>query len=366
MGFRLVIFVLVFGGLFGLGCPEIETAPGDEVHTTENEPVNGEEGDDEGEEEPEGKPTSDADPTPNPEPTPNPNPTPNPSPTPNPNPTPNPEPAPLPTPIVDQTAVSFVTFGDWGGGDLQKAVASAIGTHCRTRECEFVLTLGDNFYDDGVASVSDPQWQTKYHDIYDGLGLPFYAVLGNHDTAGNEQAQIDRSSVDSTWRMPGEYYSVAFPQGGSPPQVEFFVFNTENFSTTAEQWLNNAIGASQAAWKILAMHVPIISNGPHGNDERHWNGRLIPVICNRIDLVISGHDHIFSHLRQTVLGCPIEQLVIGTGGIGLYNADKTDPRVLSSGEFHGFGWLQVDEKAIDFQMVKSDASVYYQYTWQKP
>ena len=45
----------------------------------------------------------------------------------------------------------------------------------------FVVLLGDNFYEDGVASVDDPQWQTKFEDPYANIDLPFYAVLGNHD-----------------------------------------------------------------------------------------------------------------------------------------------------------------------------------------
>jgi 3',5'-cyclic AMP phosphodiesterase CpdA len=262
--------------------------------------------------------------------------------------------------------VSFVTFGDWGvADDNQRGVAAAIGNYCNQFPCDFVLTLGDNFYNDGIDSTTDLQWQTKYKDIYGSLNLPFYPSLGNHDYAGNEQAQIDYSLADPTWRMAGRYYSVAFPEGNGSPVVEIFVFDTENFDGAAQQWMEDAIDASSAVWKVLAMHVPIISVGPHGDDERNLNNALIPIICNKIDLVLSGHDHIFAHLRETVLGCPIEQLVIGTGGAGLYDADETDPRLLSSGEFHGFGWFEATEESVVFKMIKSDGTVFYTTSWAR-
>lgn len=268
-------------------------------------------------------------------------------------------------------AISFVTFGDWGtGGDDQKAVAQEIGLYCAEQNCEFVLTLGDNFYSSGVKDTSDEQWQEKYRDVYGSLGLPFYASLGNHDNKGDIQAQVDYSQIDSSWHMPAEYYSFAMPEGSATPVVEFFIINSDypNFSKdeAAQQWLDEAIGASQATWKILAMHHPIYSNGSHGDDTEGNNQDLIPIICNRIDLVLSGHDHDFAYLRSSEDGCPIEQLVIGTGGAGLREVDTEDPRVVSTGSLHGFGWLQATSSQLTFRMIQTDGAVFYSTFWSKP
>ena len=39
----------------------------------------------------------------------------------------------------------------------------------------FEKLAGDNFYDDGVALTSDPQWVTKFEEPYDlaSLNIPF-------------------------------------------------------------------------------------------------------------------------------------------------------------------------------------------------
>src|SRR5215467_10408280 len=63
--------------------------------------------------------------------------------------------------------VSFFSFGDWGTATQdQLDVAAAVDADCRSKPCDFGLLLGDNFYDHGVSSTSDPQWQTKFESVY--------------------------------------------------------------------------------------------------------------------------------------------------------------------------------------------------------
>lgn len=55
-------------------------------------------------------------------------------------------------------SVRFVAIGDAGKGNAeQKQVADAIQAKCAASGCDFVQLLGDNIYDSGVASVTDPQ-----------------------------------------------------------------------------------------------------------------------------------------------------------------------------------------------------------------
>ena len=41
----------------------------------------------------------------------------------------------------------------------------AMGNWAAERNPEFILSLGDNFYPDGVASVNDTQWDTKWRQV---------------------------------------------------------------------------------------------------------------------------------------------------------------------------------------------------------
>lgn len=266
-------------------------------------------------------------------------------------------------PNASGNAVSFVTFGDWGSGrEEQREVAEAIGDYCTANPCDFVLTLGDNIYSRGVASVHDPLWQERFHDVYDFLGLVFYASLGNHDNDGNRQAQIDYTGEVDNWVMLDEHYTFSKPDDAASPLVDFFIINSDwpRFDAAAQAWLDGALNDSAAVWKLLAMHHPIYSNGNHGDGDDDYREALVPMICERIDLVLSGHDHSFAHLRSDEDGCLIEQLVIGTGGANLRSVDPGDPRVLSTGSFHGFGWLQVTAERILFRMVDTEGSVFYE------
>ena len=266
------------------------------------------------------------------------------------------------------TSVSFVTFGDWGSGrTAQQEVAEAIGDYCIANPCDFVLTLGDNFYSAGVSSTGDPLWIGRFHDVYDFLGLVFYAALGNHDNEGSIEAQIAYTDLVDNWVMLDEHYTFSKPDVATPPLVDFFIINSDwpNFDRPAQDWLDASIETGTARWKILAMHHPIYSNGSHGDGEESYREDLVPIICNRIDLVLSAHDHSFSHLRSDQDGCLIEQLVIGTGGARLRAVAAGDARVLATDSFYGFGWVQVTEERILFRMLDLAGAVFYETTFEQ-
>lgn len=273
------------------------------------------------------------------------------------------------TSVIAADAASFITIGDWGYGTSdQKAVAKAATQYCKHESCELLVALGDNFYELGVSSTSDPKWKDYYRDIYTDLHLPFYAMIGNHDELGNVQAQIDYSKIDPSWHMPALDYSFTLPLNAKIPIVEIFVINNgdKKFQPEEKAWLMKALAKSRAPWKILAMHEPIISNGIHGDNPAKINDALMPVICNKVDLVLSGHDHSFSHLKGSWSGCIVDQMIVGNGGKSIRSVDTKDPRVLSTGSFYGFGWYSGTPEKLTFRMIKTDGSIYYETTWKKP
>lgn len=282
------------------------------------------------------------------------------SPTPSPNPSSTPSPSAVPEPRAE-----FFGFGDWGTGTpSQFEVAAAVEADCASRGCDFGLLLGDNFYPTGVSSVADPQWQDKFENVYDGLAGPFYAVLGNHDYDGNEQAQVDYTATQSRWRLPARSYSIRLPEGAAEPLLEIFVIDSNAFGPSAATALQNALDASNATWKLLALHHPIYSNGLHGDDSAGINALLVPVICNRVDAVLAGHDHLFSHLDDPNDGCAFRQFVIGTGGKDLYPANS-DPRVLYSESTFGFARFELEPQRMSLEFRRSDGSLAYSFEANK-
>uniref|UniRef100_A0A803P7T6 Calcineurin-like phosphoesterase domain-containing protein n=1 Tax=Cannabis sativa TaxID=3483 RepID=A0A803P7T6_CANSA len=102
-------------------------------------------------------------------------------------------------------SLSFLVVGDWGrkGAYNQTQIARQMGKIGEKLKINFVVSTGDNFYDDGLKSINDPAFLNSFTKIYKAKSLqkPWYNVLGNHDYRGNVEAQLSPNfrSVDSRW-----------------------------------------------------------------------------------------------------------------------------------------------------------------------
>ncbi len=164
--------------------------------------------------------------------------------------------------MAEGQALPFILVGDWGraGHDDQRNVAIQMGKTAAAMNSQFTVSVGDNFYENGVVSVDDPQWITSFERIYTAPSLqrPWKVILGNHDYRGNVQAQLDYSQKSRRWQLPARYYSLSetLPDGA---KADFFYVDTSPFikkyigsrvnitgqDTNAQlTWLDHALGAS--------------------------------------------------------------------------------------------------------------------------
>ena len=71
--------------------------------------------------------------------------------------------------FADNDSLNFLVVGDWGGKndspyytDGETSVAKAMDSKAQETNSQFVLGLGDNFYDYGVTDMYDKRFQETF------------------------------------------------------------------------------------------------------------------------------------------------------------------------------------------------------------
>lgn len=231
--------------------------------------------------------------------------------------------------------LSFLALGDWGqrGSSIQRAVAGQMGRTAAQIGARFVLTVGDNFYKDGVTSTLDSHWRQSFESVYDApaLQVPWFPTLGNHDYRGaaNPNAQIAYSALSRRWRMPARFYvqRVALPGGRT---LDLFAIDTTlHLSAEAQHaalraaqiaWFEPALKASKADWKLVFGHHAIFSNGSRHGSSAALIAWLKPKLeAAGVQAYICGHDHDLQH----IVSGPLHYIITGGG---------SDPRAVKPKE----------------------------------
>lgn len=198
---------------------------------------------------------------------------------------------------------SFLVVGDWGtGGALQKRVAKSMISVARASGARFVLSTGDNIYPNGVKSADDPQWKTKYESIYQGLNLPWWSVLGNHDHRGNVDAQIAYAGKNTLWNMPGRNWIQQF-DASAVTKLTLVALDTTPIMQNADgweqqlRWLDQEL-ASARGIRVVVGHHPLRSYG-HYKDQSQLVKHVKPILDKHaVKLYCCGHDHDLQVIRN--------------------------------------------------------------------
>jgi hypothetical protein len=255
--------------------------------------------------------------------------------------------------------IRVLAFGDFGNGEEpQKALAATLADYGTRQPFDFGLTVGDNFYTTGMHSTSDPRWKTWWEDMYAGLGLTFYPTLGNHDWGHPDSpaAEILYSAKTTTWRMPAAYYTYT---AGS---VQFFAIDTQSIAGSEKQqaWLDRELARSQAKFKVVYGHHVIYSGGNYQESES-LKRTLLPLLRNRADVYICGHDHNLQALRPED---GVHFYVSGGGGAGLYELRQYERSVFAS-RSNGFTVLEADQSRLVVKLVDVSGKTLFENTIRK-
>ncbi|MDX2471741.1 MAG: metallophosphoesterase [SAR324 cluster bacterium] len=272
--------------------------------------------------------------------------------------------------------IRFLAFGDWGSGnDKQKAVAAAMIKKCKAENCEFVVTVGDNFYPKGVRSLADKQWKTKFIDLYSDLGVPFYAALGTHDHAGSVIAQVKYSKRNPQWIMPAKFYN--FKKG----PADFIItdshklFRFEKYRAQQTKHYKKLMRRLTSTWTILISKHTYISDGRHGNmgiykgiigHGAEMKSFFDSQFCGNVDLYLHGHDHNLQILEGPS-ECPGVFVVTGGGGAGAQpQAARDGNKIDFFAESFGFTYIKIIDNCITIEMLDEEGTSLFTKNYCKP
>uniref|UniRef100_A0A2P2JLX6 Purple acid phosphatase n=2 Tax=Rhizophora mucronata TaxID=61149 RepID=A0A2P2JLX6_RHIMU len=237
-------------------------------------------------------------------------------------------------PTKGDGSLSFLVVGDWGrkGAFNQSEVAAQMGRIGQKLDIDFVVSTGDNFYDNGLKSEHDQAFEDSFTKIYkaESLQKQWYSILGNHDYRGDVEAQLSHHlrNLDSRWLclrsfiVNAELAEIFFVD--TTPFVKSYFSDAEGhtydwhgigspkaYITGLLKDVELALRVSRAKWKIVVGHHAIRSIGHHG-DTKELVEKLLPILkANNVDFYMNGHDHCLEHISDTE--SPLQFLTSGAG-----------------------------------------------------
>ncbi len=235
------------------------------------------------------------------------------------------------------TPFAFVAYGDSRGNPRRHArVATGMIEAADSAGARFALHTGD--ITDHGDDYAD--WQDQFFDPAAPMlaTLPLFPTLGNHEYLN--------AQYYGWFSLPGNESWYSFTAG----DAEFFVLNAyTGFSAGSEQmrWLEGALAAGRATWKIVALHQPLHTcrdRSDRRRTARRTRDLLAPILsAGGVRLVFSGHDHLYGRSKP-VDG--IVNVVTGGGGAGLYPASGGADMEVCRSEHH-FVLVRVSPAAIE-------------------
>lgn len=259
---------------------------------------------------------------------------------------------PIKTPELnnDSPIISFAVIGDYGeNNDDEERVAELIDEAAP----DFILTLGDNNYDDGCWDTIDKnvgKYYSKYIGNYQGdygngaTVNRFFPTLGNHDWYAKHKC-LRRGNLpylEYFTALPGNGRYYDFVKGS----VHFFALDSDDNEPDGNEkysrqyyWLKEQIKNSKSCFNVVYFHHAPYSSGRHGSDKTmQWNFARLGA-----DVVIAAHDHHYERIERN----GITYFVNGSGGTKLRDVDSDDEVWGSKYHYdnrHGYMYIRANDE----------------------
>jgi 3',5'-cyclic AMP phosphodiesterase CpdA len=149
--------------------------------------------------------------------------------------------------------------------------------------------------------------------------------------------------------MNGErYYTFA------RSNVRFFMLDTNWLDRVQIAWLEQALRNSTDHWKICVFHHPLYSDGVRHGPSLELRVILEPILIRHgVDVVFSGHDHIYERLHPQK---GITYFVAGAGGQSERGIEPTADTAAWFDQDRSFMLVEVGGAEMHFQAVARDGA----------
>ncbi len=231
---------------------------------------------------------------------------------------------------IDAESIVFAVIGDYGKeGEPEGKVADLVNSW----DPDFIITTGDNNYERGEFKTIKTNISNYYGDYIYNFDAPaefqcngqafeeevnrFFPSPGNHD-ANNSEGLIPYLNFFTLPQLETYYKFTWGP-------VNFYSLNSVASNVEEQkEWLYEQLSFSESGFNIVYFHHSPYSPGPHGNNEKmQWD-----YFGNDVDIVLSGHDHIYSRIEKRGEE-GLYYIVNGLGGKSLYDSNsKSLPEAL--------------------------------------
>ena len=222
------------------------------------------------------------------------------------------------TPEAEADSVTFAVYGDSRTfANEHHKIASAIAK--RSEEgLDFCVHTGDITTNGRVFAG----WAREFFEPAAELlaRIPLYPVLGNHE--------LDSEYYFDFFALEGNERWYSFDRGG----VHFiFLDSYSPLEPDSKQyeWLKADLVNCDSVWKVMSLHTPFFSSGPHGrlNEEGKPGDKemadlqehILPLVeAYDVTMVFVGHDHLYERSKKG----DTYFIISGGGGAPLYDVSK--------------------------------------------
>lgn len=235
----------------------------------------------------------------------------------------------------------IAVVGDSGeAGEPLASVVTAMERTAGSDPYDVLLLLGDLVYPDGEVDRVQDRVFAPFASILD-RGADLRAILGNHD--------VMRGTGDEMMEALGQDGRRWSTESGDLLLVGL---DSTDLDRAQLDWLDRTLAASDATWRVVAVHHPPYSAGYQGSatDVRR---ALAPILRRHgVQLVLSGHEH--DYQRSKVMD---GVTYVVTGGGSLTRRTGDDEFTAISWSWHHFVDLAVYEDRLVLRAVGGNGRV---------